>query len=438
MIDAVLTRELAGALDALDEVVGARLAERARIRGADPAPAPAGETPDLPALERYGSNGPLALILSAGELTPAEALVLVAAIAPEVDPRYDSLYASINDRQDRPWLTGEVARTLAAPGLAASLAFPVLLAEQSRLLRAGLLTMDAGTDSELSGRIRPDPDVIRWVLARPPLAASVSDLPAQPVATVHRLDDVVAAQRHRQHLVELIDRIRNRARVVDGWGFSETHDGVRGVLALFHGPPGTGKTMAAAVIGQEVGMPVWRVDLSTLASKYIGDGMKQCRRIFDRAAREGWLLVFDEADAVFGKRTEIGDAHDRYANQEVSYLLSRVESHPGVVILTTNLLANIDAAFLRRIHSVIDFQPPGPHERATLWSRIIPEKVPIDPGIDRTALALRYDLTAAQIKDAALDAAYFAAAAGDIVREAHLLAAVERQYEKAGRTAPTV
>jgi SpoVK/Ycf46/Vps4 family AAA+-type ATPase len=148
------------------------------------------------------------------------------------------------------------------------------------------------------------------------------------------------------------------------------------------------------------------------------------------------MLVFDEADAIFGRRTEVSDSHDRYANQEVSYLLSRIEEHPGVVILTTNLLANIDEAFQRRIHVMIEFPEPGPGERSRLWQSVLPTELPVDDTVDLDGLAQRYPLSGAQIRDASLDAAYLAAANGHIVNQQHLVTGIQRQFEKAGRTAP--
>ena len=256
------------------------------------------------------------------------------------------------------------------------------------------------------------------------------------MSTVHTLGDVVVGAAQRERLEGLVARIRDRSLVVEDWGFGRAHDGVRGLVALFHGPPGTGKSMAAAAIGRAAGLAVWRVDLAALVSKYIGETEKQLSRVFDRAAREGWLLVFDEADALFGKRTEVSDAHDRYANQEVSYLLSRIEEHPGVVILTTNLLANIDEAFQRRVHAIVAFAEPGVAERGTLWRGVAPAELPVADDVDHAGLARRFAMTGAQIRDATLEAAYLAAADGKVVTTAHLLTAVRRQYEKAGRTLP--
>jgi SpoVK/Ycf46/Vps4 family AAA+-type ATPase len=330
-----------------------------------------------------------------------------------------------------------VARTLAARTARGRLAFPELLAADSPLVVAGLVELTPA-DPALAGPLRAAPDFLTWVLGRPAaLGGSGAGFPARPMTTVHGLDDVVAPAAQRAQLTALVERIRDRRLVVDEWGFGSHHDSVSGLVALFHGPPGTGKSMAATAIGRAAGLPVRRVDLSQVVDKYVGETAKRLGVVFDRAAREGWLLLFDEADAVFGKRTEIADAHDRYANQDVSYLLTRLEDHPGTVILTTNLLANIDEAFQRRLHVVVEFEQPGLPERTALWSRVLPSATPVDSGVDFARLARLYPLTGAQIRDAAMDAAYRAAADGRVVTPDHLTGGIRTQFAKAGRTVPT-
>jgi SpoVK/Ycf46/Vps4 family AAA+-type ATPase len=265
---------------------------------------------------------------------------------------------------------------------------------------------------------------------------ATADFPARRLTTVYTLDDVVLPGSARGRVTDLCDRIAHRELVVGEWGFGRHHDNTSGLISLFHGPPGTGKTMTAAALARATGMPAYLIDLSALVSKYIGETEKSLAKIFDRSARERCILVFDEADAVFGRRTEVADSHDRYANQEVSYLLSRIEQHPGVVVLTTNLLANIDEAFQRRIHVLIEVPEPGPGERARLWHSALPHDLPIAQGLDLDDLARRFPLSGAQIRDAVLDAAYLAASNGRLVTKEHLETGIHRQFEKAGRTAP--
>lgn len=425
--------ELRAALEALEALIAVRLEERR----ADPADRPLQIADDdpLPPLRGYGRDGPLATAIARAGLNAPEALVLLAALAPHVDEKFDVLFGRLTDRPGTTGLTGEVARTLMARSFAGRLQATALLGPGAPLLASGLLALEPAGD--LAGRLVLDPELRAWLLGLPAAGSALpAGHPAQPLHTVHTLDNVVLPGSARRRIAELVDRIAFRDLVVDNWGFAEHHDNVLGLIALFHGPPGTGKTMTAAALARTCELPAYLIDLSALVSKYIGETEKHLASVFDRAARERCVLVFDEADAVFGKRTEVSDSHDRYANQEVSYLLSRVERHPGVVVLTTNLLANIDEAFQRRIHVAVEFPNPGPAERSQLWRSVLPKQLPVDEAVDLDQLARGYDLTGAQIRDASLDAAYRAAADGRLVREHHLLAGIRHQYEKAGRTAP--
>lgn len=170
-----------------------------------------------------------------------------------------------------------------------------------------------------------------------------------------------------------------------------------GYRALFHGPPGTGKTLTASLLGQSTDKPVFRVDLSMVISKYIGETEKNLAGLFDKASNKNWILFFDEADALFGKRTETRDAHDKYANQEVSYLLQRVENYPGLVILASNFRSNVDTAFARRFQSIIHFPLPKPEQRLRLWNNILSEDISLDPAIDLKKIATQYELSGSNI-----------------------------------------
>ena len=436
-------RELHAALEMLDAVVQLRIEERhggvtGRPLRAPADPCPGASRPDregIPPLTRYAGEGPLATAVTTAGLDASEALVLVAAVAPYVDERFAVAYGRLTDRPGVVGLTGEVARTLAARSFAGRLDATAMLSGAGALRATGMLVLDP--DDDLAGTLRPDPGLLAWVLGQPPAPPRASAaFPARPLRTVHTLDDVVLPARARTRVADVRDRIVHRELVVDTWGFGRHHDNVAGLVALFHGPPGTGKTMTAAALAVSAGMPAYVVDLSALVSKYIGETEKALSAVFERTARERCVLVFDEADAVFGERTEVADAHDRYANQEVSYLLSRIESHPGVVVLTTNLLANIDPAFTRRVHVMVEFPPPGQAERERLWQRVLPADLPVATDTDLAGIAERYPITGAQIRDAALDAGYLAAADGRVVTHELLVTAVRRQYDKAGRTAP--
>jgi len=428
--------ELSNALDALDLLIATRLEHQRGGHGPGGLLGRPASPGSLPTAEVFAGTGPLAETVAAGRLCAAEAVTLLAALAREVDERYDALFAALSDRPGTDGLTGEVARTLVATTTAERLAYADLLASDAPLVACGLLELDAG-EPRLAGRLRAGADFAGWALGRAATLGGVGEgFPARRLSTVHTLDDVVLPRAQAGQLAALVARVRDRELVVDRWGFGHHHDSVSGLVALFHGPSGTGKSMAAAAVGRAGGLTAWRVDLSQLVSKYVGETAKQLSTVFTRAAREGWLLVFDEADAVFGKRTEVSDAHDRYANQDVSHLLTLIEDHPGPVILTTNLLANIDEAFQRRVHVVVEFEPPGLDERTRLWTGVVPGETPVAEDVDWGWLARRYPLTGAQIRDATVDAAYAAAANGRVVTIEHLEDGIRAQFAKAGRTVP--
>ncbi len=191
--------------------------------------------------------------------------------------------------------------------------------------------------------------------------------------------------------------------------------------------------MAAEVLAGELGLDLYKIDLSTVVSKYIGETEKNLARIFDEAKTSNAILFFDEADALFGKRTEVRDAHDRYANVEISYLLQKMEEYQGVVILATNLRKNMDEAFVRRLHVTVDFPLPEVAERRRIWEQIWPEAAPREAGLDLDFLARRVELAGGSIRNIALAGAFLAAADGGVVTMAHLLHATRREYQKMGK-----
>jgi vesicle-fusing ATPase len=219
--------------------------------------------------------------------------------------------------------------------------------------------------------------------------------------------------------------------VYDTWGFGRQSARGLGVTALFTGESGTGKTLAAEVIAAELGHDLYRIDLASVVSKYIGETEKNLRAVFDAAQTSGAVLLFDEADALFGRRSDVKDSHDRYANLEVAYLLQRMESYRGVAILTTNLRATIDRAFLRRLRFVVTFPFPDEAARESIWRRAFPAQAPLD-GIDPAALA-RLQVSGGAIRAIALSAAFAAAHDGLPIGPAHVLRAAEVEYAKADR-----
>jgi SpoVK/Ycf46/Vps4 family AAA+-type ATPase len=207
-----------------------------------------------------------------------------------------------------------------------------------------------------------------------------------------------------------------------------------GYRALFFGPPGTGKTLTASLLGKYTGKDVFRIDLSRVVSKYIGETEKNLSHLFDKAEDKNWILFFDEADALFGKRTDIRDAHDKYANQEVAYLLQKIENYNGLVILATNQRGNIDDAFVRRFQAIIHFPMPGPAEREGIWNKTFPKQIEIDPEINWQQIASRYELTGAGIINVAQFCAIeVLAGKKHILSLKQLESAIMREYVKEGK-----
>ena len=273
------------------------------------------------------------------------------------------------------------------------------------LLQAGARAQNAAGLERLARRVEPG---VGW------------DRPRAP--------DPVAAQ-----LRELAARARHRERVLGEWRMRPGGGRGRGVTALFAGDSGTGKTMSAEVIAGELGLDLYVVDLATVVDKYVGETEKNLERIFTEAAGVNGVLLFDEADAVFGKRSEVRDAHDRYANIESAYLLQRMETFDGLAILATNLRANIDEAFTRRLDCIVDFPMPAEELRLQLWTHCLGPPLPLGDDLDLAFCAAAFELAGGNIRSAATTAAYLAAAADRPVGMAELIAAVEQEYRKLGR-----
>jgi ATP-dependent 26S proteasome regulatory subunit len=245
--------------------------------------------------------------------------------------------------------------------------------------------------------------------------------------------DVVLPEEELTVLHEIVATIRGRARVLDEWGLGKKLVPNPGIAVLFAGPPGTGKTLSAQVIAAELGLDIYRIDLSTVVSKYIGETEKNLEQIFSQAANSNAILFFDEADAIFGKRSEVKDAHDRYANIEVSYLLQRIENFDGVVILASNLRSNLDEAFVRRLQFIIDFPFPDEAQRLSIWKVLFPPGVPRAEALDFENLAKRFSFSGGNIRNVIVNAAFAAASEDNGVSNQHLMHAVRREMQKMGR-----
>jgi hypothetical protein len=269
-----------------------------------------------------------------------------------------------------------------------------------------------------------------WELCRARLRARLDSL-AQRIESRHSWDDLVLPGGEIAILQTIVAQLRQRTTVYDRWGFAAKSARGLGISALFVGPSGTGKTMAAEVLANQLRLDLYRIDLSAVMSKYIGETEKNLRRVFDAAEESGAILLFDEADAMFGKRSEVKDSHDRYANIEVSYLLQRMEAYRGLAILTTNMRSALDPAFLRRLRFVVQFSFPDAPEREAIWRRVFPPAAPTQ-GLDPARLA-QLRVAGGNIRNIAMSAAFLAADAAEPVRMTHVLAAARHEYAKLER-----
>jgi hypothetical protein len=246
-------------------------------------------------------------------------------------------------------------------------------------------------------------------------------------------DDLVLPARQREVLASISGYLRHRDLVLFEWGYDRAVARDQGLKVLFAGESGTGKTMAGQVIAGDLGLELFRIDLATIVSKYIGETEKNLDRIFEAADGSNAILFFDEADALFGKRSEVRDSHDRYANIEVAYLLQKMESYAGAVILATNFRQNMDEAFLRRLDFVIDFPFPEPEDRERIWRLLLPDAAPIAEDVDVSFLATQFKLSGGGIRNASLAAAFLAADDGTPIEMRHLVRGVALEYGKLGR-----
>lgn len=399
---------------------------------------------------RHESDAFACAVLRHG-LDDDERLVLALALAPLLRPQLLDVFGAINEATQRPFTEfGILARAgyghaptaetacflLAGDDLEQRLACMRLFSANRRLAQAEIVQLGPTqpADPVLAGPLLVPQRFLADAL--PDLAApSVcdADLPARRVTTGLGWHDLVLPASTLAQLDDIGLWLSHGARLLRDWEMGKRI--APGYVSLFHGPPGTGKTLSACLLGVRCGREVHRIDLSMVVSKYIGETEKNLARVFDAAEKLGWILFFDEADALFGKRTGVSDAHDRYANQEVSYLLQRIEAFDGIVILASNLRHNIDDAFLRRFHSVVHFPLPREPERLRLWHDSIPAKARLDPALDLGRLAHKYEISGGTITNVVRYAALRAIARGDcLIRADEVEEGVRRELLKDGRS----
>ena len=307
-----------------------------------------------------------------------------------------------------------------------------LLAERYPLAPALIVRASEAAKGRANGRKMKQEDVLAGI--RAVLDDKLGQF-GKRVNVTQTWEDLVLPQDQLDPIVELLARVRGRRKVYEQWGFAAKVGKGLGVSALFSGPPGTGKTMIAALIAKELGLELYQIDLGKLVSKFIGETEKQLGAMFDAAEAGHAILLFDEADSLFGKRTDVKSSNDRYANLETNYLLQRLETFTGICLLTSNHESNIDPAFYRRLSLHVRFDLPDEAERAKLWRAVLPKAAPVEQGVDFGALARRYEMSGGYIKNAALRAAFLAADEDSEITGAHLERAARVEYEAMGKLA---
>jgi hypothetical protein len=425
-----------GACDGLEPLLAALAGAGERVTRAAAAAREAGAVPPLDVLtERCG-------------LTPFDADALLICLAPEIDARYEKLYAYLQDDVTRKRPTAGLILALLCGSREERVELRARLSAGAPLLGRGLLAWVAEDAPFPSRPLRVEDRVVEFLLGLGPLPETVAapaakggeDRPAGgldrlacKIAPVCDWDDILLPGECLAQLREICAHVRHHRQVFEVWGFGRKAVRGRGVSALFAGPSGTGKTLASEVVARELGLDLYRIDLACVVSKYIGETEKNLARVFREAEETRAVLFFDEADALFGKRSLVKDAHDRYANIEIDYLLQRMEEHAGVVFLASNLRKNIDEAFTRRLRFIVELPLPDEDLRRRLWRKLLPDGVPLRPDVDLDFLARRFKLAGGSIRNVALNAAFLAASNGGVVGMEHLLRATRREVQKSGQ-----
>lgn len=403
-----ISENLCYALDYLQKVIDQRLAHYF----AKETPAASFSIPALSFPKDDGSS--FTRFVRQSGMKTEELIVLLLALVPHVAPSFlDSLigkylpnggnfpsFGGVKGKNHRGMLpTGETALfVLAGEDISARMNVEAILSSTHFFANERILSLEELPTGEprMSGKLVLDSDYLNWLTSGYMYLPKMSMMfPAQHLTTKMTWDDLVLNRSTLAQVKELQDWIEYNDVLFYDWGMEKKLK--LGYRVLFHGPPGTGKTLTATLLGNETGKPVFRIDLSMVISKYIGETEKNLSNLFDKAQNKNWILFFDEADALFGKRTSVKDAHDRYANQEVAYLLQRIEDYPGLTILASNFKSNIDDAFLRRFNAIIYFPMPQYEERLTLWQKAFPEQVHFAQDVNFEQLAKQYPLSGSHI-----------------------------------------
>jgi hypothetical protein len=389
-------------LEWLSSVIDTRL----RSHFANESPVALLVTEHIPDLSE--SSGTYADFIRKHDLSPQNRIILLLSLVPYIRPALLDVFLIRNTVSDKRFTefggatdtasafipTGETALfVLAGTNLEERFRSHALLGQEGILLKEKIIRLETAnrTENPLNGRLLLERDYLDYFITGEQISPEFGDdFPARLIRTPLEWEDVVLQTNVRESVEEISEWVEHGPAVLASKGLGKRLK--PGYKCLFYGPPGTGKTMTAALIGKTTGHAVYKIDLSLMVSKYIGETEKNLAKIFDLADNKNWILFFDEADALFGKRTEVNSSHDRFANQEVAYLLQRIEEHNGVVILASNLKDNIDQAFTRRFQSIIHFPMPGPEERFLLWSQSFAHELQPDPDVDLRRIAEKYEI----------------------------------------------
>jgi hypothetical protein len=388
-------------------------------------------------------------VVCGSDLSFDQRVILALALAPQIRPQVLDPFLLKNPNLDRGFTefggilrgthsgflpTAETAAfLLAGSNLARRFEVQSLLAPDQLLRRANILELEETPAGIFSSPIAISKEYLEaFTTAAGYRPALTSAFPAGRLTTQQDWSELVLADPIMDEVEEIRAWIEHRDTLLGEWQLARKIK--PGFRSLFYGPPGTGKTFTAALLGKATGLDVYRVDLSLVVSKWVGETEKNLAGVFDRAQNNNWILFFDEADALFGKRTQTSTAHDRYANQEVAYLLQRVEDFPGVVILATNLKGNIDEAFARRFQSMIYFPMPGPAERLRLWKSAFATPSRLDDSVDLEQLAVDFELSGGAIVNVLRYACLMALRRGaEMVRLQDIRNGIRREFRKSGK-----
>lgn len=385
-------------------------------------------------------------------LTKIEIIILLVSLVPHISPNFFSAiiseylpkggefpeFGGVKGKNHRGILpTGETVQyILAGNDLDKRIEVSKLFNEDHKFAKQGILYLESVPRGEpiMSGRLILEEEYVQLFTTGRILKPKMSsDFPAEQINTDLEWEDLILNKKTINQIKEIETWLQYNHILLNDWNMkSRIKPGYR---VMFHGPPGTGKTLTANLLGKYTRRDVYRIDLSLVVSKYIGETEKNLSKLFDKAKNKNWILFFDEADAVFGKRTNVRDAHDKYANQEVSYLLQRIEAHPGLVILASNFKSNIDTAFTRRFQSIIEFELPTPTERLALWKNNLPKAIGIEQSMDLEELAKKYEITGANIVNVIQYACLKTISGKDKkILKSHILKGIKKEYQKEGKS----